>query len=159
MIEKLDFLVRFWELRARYEALGRPLVEAERVELLSLAQLVGSEAAHSYGGGPRRGLPVQMIAPGGFLAGELREVGAERLVICAAQCLPERERTIIYLADAVSGVEYALPCVVVACLRDEPCKMSMAVDGIPTRSAFTVPVVGMWRSPLRIGQAAQRVEA
>jgi hypothetical protein len=161
VIEKLDFLVRFWELRARYEAVGGPLTERERVELLSRAQLVGADATGANllaEASARQRLPVQMTAPGGFLSGEMRSVAAEQLVVAAARCLPEHERTIVYVADAVSGVEYALPCVVLWCQEDEPCLMGLGVDGIPTRSAFTIPVAGMWRSPLRFGQP-DRVEA
>ena len=40
MIEKLDFLVRFWELKARHATLGEPLGQDEQRELLSLLQLV-----------------------------------------------------------------------------------------------------------------------
>ena len=42
-MEKLDLLVRFWELRLRYEALGMPLNRQERLELLSLLQLMASD--------------------------------------------------------------------------------------------------------------------
>ena len=84
-MEKLDFLVRFWELRARYEAIGIPLTKSERFELLSLMQLVASE--------------------------------------------------------------------------DEPCLICLAPDGLPSRSQFTVPKSGLWRSPLRIGTTGERVVA
>src|SRR6188768_3493796 len=40
LIEKLDFLVRFWELKARNASLGEPLGSQEQIELLSLMQLV-----------------------------------------------------------------------------------------------------------------------
>ena len=40
MIDKLDFLVRFWELKARNASLGEPLGPREQIELLSLMQLV-----------------------------------------------------------------------------------------------------------------------
>lgn len=151
MIEKLDFFVRFWELRARYEAAGVPLDEAERVELLSLLQLVASDGRGSEPGpapSARRSLPVQMTARGGFLAGDLREVGAEQIVVAAAETLAEGDRVIVYLADAVTGIEYALPCVVLWTHEGAPCAMGLAVDGVPTRATFTVPVAGMLKSPL-----------
>ncbi len=40
VIEKIDFLVRFWELKARRESCGDPLAASEQVELLSLMQLM-----------------------------------------------------------------------------------------------------------------------
>ncbi len=40
MLEKLDFMVRFWDLKARHEALA-PLTSLERGELLSLTLEIG----------------------------------------------------------------------------------------------------------------------
>jgi hypothetical protein len=40
VIDKLGFLVRFWELKARHATLGEPLSASEQLELLSLMQLV-----------------------------------------------------------------------------------------------------------------------
>src|SRR5688500_10659642 len=40
LLDKLDFLVRFWELKARNGSLGAPLAPNEQIELLSLMQLV-----------------------------------------------------------------------------------------------------------------------
>lgn len=160
MIEKLDFLVRFWELRARYEALGIPLTESERVELLSLVQLVAAaDEVSEPGPAPRarRALPVQLTARSGFLSGDLREVCGEQLIVAAADLIAPGDRAIMYLADAVTGVEYALPCRVVWAHKDSPCAMGFVVDGIPTRSTFTVPVGGMLRSPL--GNANVRASA
>src|SRR4051794_4186045 len=73
VIEKLDFLVRFWELRARYEALGVPLTKHERLELLSLLQLIAAEdepAAMEAIDPARRGIPAQITAGSGFLSGD-----------------------------------------------------------------------------------------
>jgi hypothetical protein len=161
-MEKLDFLVRFWELRARYEAIGVPLTKSERFELLSMLTLVANEdgtsnieANHSS----RRGVPVQLTAGSGFLAGDLKSLSSERLVVGAASPLPLGERTVVYIADAVTGIEYTVPCVVMWWREDEPCLIGLAPDGLPARSQFTVPKSGLWRSPLRIGTTGERVEA
>jgi hypothetical protein len=161
-MEKLDFLVRFWELRARYEALGVPLNKQERFELLSLLQLLAAQAEPSSIeslDSSRRGVPVQLTAGSGFLAGELRDLSADRLVVGAVEPLATGQRTILYVADAVSGVEYSVPCVVTWSRNDEPCLIGLAPDGIPARSEFTVPVTGIFRSPLGIGPASHRVQA
>jgi hypothetical protein len=161
-MEKLDFLVRFWELRARYEAMGMPLTKSERFELLSLLQLVAAEAdpvAVESVDPSRRGVPVQLTAGPGFLAGDLKDLSSERLVVGAVYPLPLGERTVVYIADAVTGVEYTVPCVVTWFREDEPCLIGLAPDGLPSRSQFTVPKSGLWRSPLRIGATGERVEA
>ena len=162
VMEKLDFLVRFWELRARYEAIGLPLTKNERFELLSLLQLVASEdgpSAIEAVDPSSRGVPVQLTAGSGFLSGDLKDLSSERLVVGAVYPLPVGERTVVYLADAVSGIEYTVPCVVTWFRDDEPCLIGLAPDGLPSRSQFTVPKSGLWRSPLRIGATGERVEA
>jgi hypothetical protein len=160
VMEKFDFLVRYWELRARYETLGTSLGPHERIELLSLLQLLSSAPGPSpSSSSARRGVPVQLTAGSGFLAADLKEVSSERLVVGAAERLPPGRRTIVYIADAMTGVEYAVPCTVAWSREDEPCLISLAPDGIPTRTHFTVPVAGLFRSPLGIGPAGHRVEA
>lgn len=149
MLEKLDLLVRFWELRARNE--DARLDDSERGELLSLLRLIRDDAAMSdpASAPPAEGcFPVQMTAKSGFLAGDLRHIDADQLLVAATDALAEDERTIVYIADAVSGIEYALPCLVLFSHVDIPCIMGLAIDGIPVRSTFTVPVSGMLRSPL-----------
>jgi hypothetical protein len=73
--------------------------------------------------------------------------------------LPKGHRTILNVADAVSGVEYSVPCVVTWAREDEPCLIGLAPDGVPTRSEFTVPASGFFRSPLGIGPAGHCVRA
>jgi len=160
VMEKFDFLVRYWELRTRYEAVGAALEASERIELLSLLQLLsGGLSLLGPGSSSRRGLPVQLTAGSGFLAADLKEVTSERLLVGAAEMLPAGFRTIVYIADAVTGVEYSVPCTVAWSREDEPCMMALCPDGIPTRAHFTVPIAGLFRSPLGIGPAGHRVQA
>ena len=102
-MEKLDFLVRFWELRARFETLGVPLTKSEGFELLSLLQFLAADdepdAIESIDPS-RRGIPAQITAGSGFLAAELKDLSAERIVIGAVEALPTGQRTILYVADA-----------------------------------------------------------
>jgi len=162
LIEKLDLLVRFWELRVRYEALGMPLDKHERLELLSLLQLVASgdeSPPLEIIDTSRRGIPVQLTAGSGFLSGELKDLAYDRLIVTTAEPLPSGHRTIVYLADAVTGVEYTLPCAVAASRVGSPCVIGLAPDGLPLRAHFTVPSSGLWRSPLGIGRTGNPVEA
>jgi hypothetical protein len=151
MLEKLDFMVRFWQLRARHEALGAPLSASERLELLSLLSLMASDLRlPEPGPAPRveHGVPAQLTAPGGFLAAELRSVCADGIVLASAVPLRAGTSTIVRLADAVSGLEYALPCVIEWAVTGSPSAMGLRVDGAPSRTAFAIPEPGMWRSPL-----------
>lgn len=152
MMEKLDLLVRFWELREKEEIVHLPLEDGERAELLSLFRLVATDKACDPGPAPcvYGSLPVQMTARSGFLAGDLREITADQLVIAAADMLIENDQTIVYIADALTGVEYTLPCIVLWAHADTPCAMGLAIDGIPVRATFTIPVAGMLRSPLGV---------
>jgi hypothetical protein len=151
MLEKLDFMVRYWQLRARHGALGAPLSRLEQVELLSLLRLMSTDTRLPDPGQLRRddtGLPVQLTAPGGFISGDLRLVCADGLVVACARSLRPGQSCILRLADAVSGVEYAVPCVVEWTHTGSPSAMALRVDGAPTRVSFSIPQPGMWRSPL-----------
>jgi hypothetical protein len=106
------------------------------------------------------GIPVTLTAGGGFLACELRSVHADGIVVAAVAPLPAGTSTIARLADAVSGVEYEIPCSVVWSRTYTPASIALRVDGAPLRSEFSIPPVGMWRSPLgfRPSQMVQRAE-
>ena len=139
MIEKLDFLVRFWELKARNASLGEPLLAREQIELLSLMQLVtGDLDAPSVGpvDRPKGALPAQMIGDGTILPVEVRRVTAAAVIVSCASIVPVGAQLILRAADAISGVEYALPCKVIWVYRAAPTILALAVDGIPTRSVF-----------------------
>jgi len=151
MIEKLDFMVRFWQLRARHKALGAPLSAVERIELLSLLRLMATDLRIPDPGPPPRtehGVPVQLTAPGGFISGELRLVCADGVLVACATPMRAGHSTILRLADAVSGVEYTLPCVAEWTYIGSPSCMALRVDGAPARLMFAIPERGMWRSPL-----------
>lgn len=139
MIEKLDFLVRFWELTARNASLGEPLSTREQMELLSLMQLVGGELEVPEPGPydrPKSPLPAQVIGEGTIIPVEVRGIGAAALVVSSATVLPKGAQMIFRAADAISGVEYALPCKVLWVHKASPAILALAVDGIPTRRVF-----------------------
>jgi hypothetical protein len=147
VMDEFDLLFRYWALRAKYDALGAPLTGAERAELLSLVQMAASEREASWD--PESadqalgGLPVKLTAGNGFLAGDLRQMAPELLVVATAEQLAPGARTVVTLADAVSGVEYSLPCVVRWAKRSSPCLLGLSIDGAPTKAAFsTSPAAG-----------------
>ncbi len=140
MIDKLGFLYRFWELRARHATLGEPLTASEQLELLSLIQLVTSELKMPEPGPcPRSAgsLPAQLIGEGAIQAVEVRHVRAAAVLVASVKRFTPGERMMIRTADAVTGVEYVLPCIVAWAYDGSPCVLALVVDGIPTRSELT----------------------
>jgi hypothetical protein len=160
MMEQLDTLVRFWELRARYDRVGAPLNQDERVELLSLRLVAAQEDRPGEAlDASKRGVPAQLTAGTGFLAADVKDLSPERIIVGAAETIPLGHRTILCIADAVTGLEYTVPCQVVWARRDEPCLMGLVPDGVPLRVPFVSPAPGLWRSPLGIGPVGRRVRA
>ena len=155
MIEKLDFLVRFWELKARNASLGEPLAGREQIELLSLMQLVtGDLDAPSVGPveRPRGALPAQMIGDGTILPVEIRNVTAAAVIVSCASTIPAFAPVILRAADAITGVEYALPCKVLWVYRAAPTIVALVVDGIPTRAVFAGIPEPRMSMPLALGK-------
>jgi hypothetical protein len=158
LIDKLDFLVRFWELKARNASLGEPLGPNEQIELLSLMQLVTGDLDVPSAGPierPKGALPAQMIGDGTILAVEVRSISAAAVVVSCASVVPAGTHIILRTADAISGVEYALPCTVLWVYKGAPTIVALHVDGIPTRAVFaSVPVPSM-AMPLALGKHAR----
>ncbi|MFT3774299.1 MAG: hypothetical protein QM820_53735 [Minicystis sp.] len=147
MLEKLDFMVRFWDLRARHEAMV-PLTPLELGELLSLLSLMATDDPMPEPGQARGdGMPAQITARGGFLAAELRHVCAAGLVVVAATPLPLGQSTVVRIAIPASGVEYTLPCVVEWVYVGSPTTIALRVDGAPTRMQCITPEAGTWAAP------------
>jgi hypothetical protein len=160
VIDKLGFLVRFWELKARHATLGVPLSDSEQVELLSLMQLVTGDFKMPEPGTcarPSNALPAQLIGEGTILPVEVRYVCAAALLVSSAKAMSPSERVIVRTADAVSGVEYALPCTVAWVYDASPCIMALVVDGIPIRSEFSVMPEPRAASVLSIGRQVRLV--
>ncbi len=155
MIDKLDFLVRFWELKARNVSLGAPLTPREQIELLSLMQLVTGDLDVPAAGPvdrPRSALPAQLIGDGTILPVEIRAISAAAVVVSCASSVPALSPVILRAADAVSGIEYALPCTVLWVYRGSPTILALSVDGIPTRAIFAEVPEPRMSLPLALGK-------
>ncbi len=142
MLEKLDLMVRFWELTARHASGGEPLSTDEQVELLSWMQLITADL-DVPGPGPlaRTGgaLPAQVIGAGTTHGVELRAVLARALLVTSATPIPQGAIVLLRATDAIAGVEYIVPCVVKWVHYASPCSLALVVDGIPTRKTFATP--------------------
>jgi hypothetical protein len=155
LIDKLDFLVRFWELSARHATLGHPLVAAEQLELLSLMQLVNADAQVppvERADPVDDALPAQLIGEGSILTVEMRDVTASGVRVVSADTMQVGTHVVLRTADAVSGVEYVLPCTVAWVLRGAPNTMALTVDGIPSRTNFFSPVDAHARGSFAMGR-------
>lgn len=160
MIDKLDFLMRFWELNARNSSLGTPLSTGEQIELLSLMQLVTSEL-DVPAPGPcerrRNALPAQMIGDGTILTVEVRSVSAGSVIVSCASSVPAGAQVILRATDAITGVEYVLPCNVLWVHRAAPMILALRVDGIPTRRVFAGVPEPRLSMPLALGKHVRLV--
>ena len=122
--------------------------------LLSLLQLVTPDLQLPEAGPvarSKRAIPAQVIGDGSIKAIELRAVTAAALLVGSATALAVGSQPIVRAIDAISGVEYALPCKVMWVYGGgAPYTMALVVDGIPTRSVFgtvTEPPIGMNLGP------------
>ena len=140
MIEKLDLLMRFWELRARHASTGEPLDGGEQIELLSLMQLVlgdvhlpkpGNLAAVSDA------LACDLIGDGVIAHAEIRQVSAGGILVATKMRVLPGARFLVKTADAIAGVEYTLPCKVIWTHGRSPSSLALEVDGVPSRTAFS----------------------
>ncbi len=143
MLEKLDLMVRFWELTARYATPGdgtvSPLSKDEQVELLSWMQLITTDLEVPPPGPLAQNgnaLPAQVIGAGTANAVELRGVLARALLVTSAMPIPEGASVLLRVTDAVAGVEYVIPCTVKWVHYASPCSVALAVDGVPSRKNF-----------------------
>ncbi len=111
MLEKLDFLVRFWELKARHASLGEPLSQKEQEELLSLLQLVASDLSLPVlDPRSRVSLVARLAGEGETTHARIQDVTAGGVLVELGQRPVPRGSLILFVADAIRGVEYVLPC-------------------------------------------------
>jgi len=157
LIETLDFLVRFWELKARHASGGEPLPPGEQMELLSLMQRVTHDlrvplpapADPSLGA-----VRAELIGDGVIRAIELRRVTASAIIATTAfeygSC--DGSRVVARVADAIRGVEYVLPCVVAWIHAGRPNTLALVVEGVPRRQSFSSVPDPFRRTQLAIGR-------
>ncbi len=151
MFEKLDFMMRFWHLRARFGDPRGGLSASERIELMSLMRLMATDHALPDPGPPPRteeGFLVQMTSQHGFVAGELRLVCAGGVVVACHTPMPVGQSTLVRVADEDSGTEYTLPCLVEWGFVGNPSAMALRVDGVPAQRRVALQESGVWPTPM-----------
>jgi hypothetical protein len=139
MLEKLDFLVRFWALKSRQAASGEQLSASEQIELLSLLQLVTADLTVPAPGELSKttdSIGVELAGGSTIVPAELRWVGAGALLITCREAKPAGQEVVLYATDALVGVEYSLPCRVLWTYPGQPASIALTVDGVPARTLF-----------------------
>ena len=160
MIQKLDMLVRFWELSARHATLGHPLVPSEQAELLSLMQQVPADTPAFEPGHDEPAndsFPVQIVAEEATLPAELREVSASGMRLTCAGSVKEGAHVVVRAADALRGVEYVVPCRVTLVHPGAPSVVTLVVDGAPSRVSFVAGTDRRVRDLAVMGRRLRRV--
>ncbi len=151
MLEKLDFMMRFWDLKARHGTLGAPLSPVERIELLSLLSLMATDDPLPPAGPPPRSehaLEAQITARGSFVGVEVRMVCAGGVVVACMTPLAAGQSTVLRLAGDTRGFEYTVPCVVEWGMEGSPSAMALRVDGVPSLMSSVDPEGLAWGSAI-----------
>jgi len=153
----LEMIYEHQLLRSKERNLDIPLDDGERVRLLGLRRLLQGEVPDTRQrelARVRMALAVQFTRPGGFEAGEIRNVSGGGFMILARKPQEVGTRIIVRIEDARTGTEYVFPCVVRWRSSRGPGRMGLELDGVPNRSELFEEASGVWSRSLSFG--AQR---
>lgn len=151
MLNVLDLVFEYQHLLHKEQTLEIELDESERARLVGLERLLRGQylgrAEPSKGTRLLEPVPVQFTIPGGFCAGELRNVSAGGVAIVTDRAPEIGTRTILRVGDA-THFEYVFPGRVV---WSNGRVLGVAFDGMPTRTLFTADDSGAWKSNVLLG--------
>lgn len=85
-----------------------------------------------------RAFPVRLLVEGALMVGELRQVHADGVVVQTDTLMPIGRTLTLHLSDAVAGVEYTLPLLVVWSMRAGRPTSGLRLNGIPKRIRFSM---------------------
>ena len=138
LIDKLRFLVRFWDLTARHAM--NALASAEKLELHALLKVATQDARLPPRGIVSRtpdSIAGELIGEFGFVRCELRQVNAAGFVVAGYRGIKAGTSLILRVSDELRGVDYAIPCSVVWTHEIGTSTMALKIDGTPTETSFT----------------------
>lgn len=161
MRDLLSMIYEYQRLSGKERNLDIELDASERVRQMGLARLLEGEQPDERNRRFARvslAMPVQFTRPGGFEAGEIRNLGGGGFCIATPRPPEVDTRLVVRVEDTSDAVEYVFPCRVVWRSSFGPGRMGVVVDGVPHRSElFSDESTGVWRRSVQFG--AQLVAA
>lgn len=150
----LEMIFEYQLLRAKQDRLEVPLDDDERARLLGLGQLLVGDGDRGARQMPRLPFPksVSFTLPGGFEAGEIKNLSGKGIAIATLRPPAIGTRVIVRLLEEGAGSEYFFPCRVVWSRRAPLPGMGVVFDGVPTRSDYVAEEdTGVWRRSMAFG--------
>lgn len=158
----LEIIFEYQLLRAKQDHLEVPLDDDERARLLGLGQLLAGDGDKGLRAMPRLPYPgnVSFTLPGGFEAGEVKNLSGKGLAIATARPPAIGTRVIVRMVDPGSSAEYFFPCRVVWSRKSPLPGMGLQFDGVPTKSVYEGgDDTGAWKRSFHIGDPRKDVQA
>ncbi|MDQ3032114.1 MAG: PilZ domain-containing protein [Myxococcota bacterium] len=151
----LEMIYEFQRLSAKRDRLEVPLDDDETMRLLGLSQLLTRDGdpgrARTM---PRLPFPktVSFTLPGGFEAGEVRNLSGKGIAIATGRPPAIGTRVIVRMLDDAAHAEFFFPCRVVWARRAPLPGMGLVFDGVPTKSDYLAhDDTGVWKRSFTIG--------
>lgn len=141
MIDSLDMMMRIWELGVRSERAGQPLDPVERAELLALLRHVErgvDEPPPKPRVPPPLPVPAMLMGDGTAFRVAVRRVNVDHVLVTGLEGPALGARVLLRASNAMTGVEYIIPCVVTRVTRGMPVEWRLAIDGVPERAPLSV---------------------
>jgi hypothetical protein len=160
----LEMIYEYTLLRAKRDHLAVPLDEEEQMRLVGLGQLLAGEgdASREARAMPRLPFPKQVsfTLPGGFEAGEVKNLSGKGIAIATGRPPAIGTRVIVRMVDDGGGTELFFPCRVVWSRRAPLPGMGLVFDGVPTKSAYVANEdTGVWKRSFTIGTPRKDTQA
>jgi hypothetical protein len=147
MDDLIEMLFEYVDLASRTSARGVGLSTDERIKLLALTQWLPGD-----GGAPgpsdadgEGGLHAQMTGPDGFESGRIVALSRDGLRVCLTHPMRAGSATIVRVMCPSLRAEFAFPCRVVWCDRQQ---MGLRFDGAPSRTTLAADAEARWNRPL-----------
>lgn len=151
----LEMIYEYQLLRSKERNLDINLDDGEWVRLMGLRRLLQGETPDiRLRDFARVRIPIscQFTRPGGFEAGEIRDLSGGGFQIATPRAPDVGTRVIVRLEDGAT--EYVFPCIVRWVSTRGPGRMGVELDGVPHRSDFfEAESTGVWRRSISFGDA------
>lgn len=152
----LEMIYDYQLLRSKERNLDIHLDSSERVRMMGLQRLLEGEVrdprSREFVRVPMP-LAAQFTRPGGFEAGEVKDLSGGGLLIHTRRPPAVGTQIIVRLEDESRGTEFVFPCTVVWRIGRGLRRMGVKIDGVPSKSDLFEESTGVWRRSVRFGAA------